>query len=215
MRAGPAMSPSWRALLAAACLAFVRPLAADVFVHEDIIVDPSPSRLSVCHGFSCTIVTQVDLTPAQWAEVSAPLAAARSGPEAERAQIALAIARFEQVVGTIAGTAGDMPENRPGSDWRAQMDCIDESTNTTTYLRILQRAGLLRWHRVVDRVTRGFFLFGMPHTTAVVSENAGGRRWAVDSWFYANGEPPVIVPLETWRQVRWRPEAPARAARTP
>ena len=46
-----------------------------------------------------------------------------------------------------------------------QMDCIDESTNSTTYLRILAGAGLLRWHRVEARVTRGFFIFGWPHTT--------------------------------------------------
>ena len=76
-------------------------------------------------------------------------------------------------------------------------------------LRILVKTGLLRWHRVEDRVTRGFFLFGWPHTTAVVSDQTTGRKWAVDSWFFANGVPPVIVPLEQWQQVRWRPGKPA------
>lgn len=191
--------------LCAALPALADTLVADVFVREDVIVDPAPAMFPVCHGFTCTLVTQVSLSSAQWFETSAPFEQAAADPAAERRQIAEAISRFEKVAGAMTGTAGDMAENQKGANWQGPMDCIDESTNTTTYLRILNRAGLLRRHRVEDRVTRGLFLFGMPHTTAVVKESTSGRRWAVDSWFYANGVPPVIVPLEVWRQARWRP----------
>jgi hypothetical protein len=130
----------------------------------------------------------------------------------ERARIAEAIGRFETVVGAITDTSDDRAENQLGKSWSSQMDCIDESTNTTTYLRILARQGLLRFHRVEDRVTRGFFIFGWPHTTAVVSEVKTGTRWVVDSWFFENGKPPVIVPLELWK-TGWRPaKSPVAAA---
>ena len=80
-----------------------------------------------------------------------------------------------------------------------QLDCIDESTNTTTYLRLLDQAGLLRHHRVVERATRFGLFVGMPHSTAVIEELDSGNRFAVDSWFHDNGQPPHIVRLEDWR----------------
>jgi hypothetical protein len=181
------------------------PTQADVFVRSDIITDPAPGQFSVCHGFSCAHVTQVSLNDAQWFAITSIFEKAASSPEEEREQIAGAIAKFETVVGVLAGTFGDLGENAVrGLDLSGQMDCIDESTNTTTYLRLLAKAGYLRWHRVEDRVTRGWFLFGWPHTTAVVSERQSGQRWAIDSWFFANGHPPAIAPLQVWQR-GWRP----------
>lgn len=194
------------ALLALACSAAnaASPYAADTFVRSDIVTDPTPESFSVCHGGTCTLVTQAGLDAEQWAQIAAIFPSPARDAEEERSRIAEAIARLETVVGALTDTADDRAENQKGRDWRSQMDCIDESTNSTTYLRILARAGLLRWHRVEARVTRGFFIFGWPHTTAVVSEVAGGAKWAVDSWFFDNGKPPVIVPLELW-ETGWRP----------
>ncbi len=183
--------------------------AIDTFVRSDIVTDPTPGNFSVCHGGSCTLVTQAGLDAEQWSQIAAGFEASARDAHGERTRIAVAIARFETIVGVIADTSDDRAENQRGANWRSQMDCIDESTNSTTYLRILARAGLLKWHRVEARVTRGFFLFGWPHTTAVVSELQSGAKWAVDSWFHANGKPPEIVPLELWK-TGWRPaKAPA------
>lgn len=178
--------------------------APDTFVRSDIVTDPAPDDFSVCHGGTCSLVSQVRLDPEQWREIAVMFDTPARDARDERERIAAAVARFETVVGALTGTADDRAENQTGRDWQSQMDCIDESTNTTTYLRIFARAGLLRWHRVEARVTRGFFLFGWPHTTAVVSELGNGARWTVDSWFFANGRPPVIVPLEQWK-TGWRP----------
>ncbi|MBI3045842.1 MAG: hypothetical protein HYY78_23795 [Betaproteobacteria bacterium] len=186
--------------------------AADFFVREDIVTEPAPEKFSVCHGGTCEIVSQARLDEAQWRLIAAVFAAPAASAQEERARIAEAIARFETVVGAIADTSDDRAGNRHGENWRSQMDCIDESTNSTTYLRILAGAGLLRWHRVEARVTRGFFLFGWPHTTAVVSEASTGVKWAVDSWFHDNGQPPEIVPLDLWK-TGWRPaKAPPTGA---
>ena len=180
---------------------------ADTFVRDDIVTDPTPGRFSVCHGGTCTIVSQVALDEIQWGRIAEVFVPAAADAQEERARIAEAIARLEIVVGAITGTSDDRAENQLGNSWSAQMDCIDESTNSTTYLQMLAQAGLLRWHRVEDRVTRGWFLFGWPHTTAVVSEMKTGARWTVDSWFFENGKPPVIVPLELWK-TGWRPAKP-------
>ncbi len=188
--------------------------APDTFVRGDIVTRPTPRHFSVCHAGTCERVTQAALEQAQWASVAKLFETPARDAVEERAQIGAAIARFETLVGAIAGTAGDRAENRLGDDWWGQMDCIDESTNSTTYLRILAGAGLLRWHRVEARVTRGFFLFGWPHTTAVVSETGNGAKWAVDSWFHENGRAPEIVPLHVWK-AGWRPGKPAVAAVSP
>jgi hypothetical protein len=75
---------------------------------------------------------------------------------------------------------------------------------------MFQKYGLMRLHSVEDRATRGWFLGGWPHTTAVIGEIAalpdkgGERLWAVDSWFLDNGAPPYTLPLETWKS-GWEP----------
>ena len=195
------------ALLAIAPVAGAADYAPDAFVHVDIVTDPDPGRFSVCHGGTCAIVSQVALDQNEWAKIAAIFAWSAAGAEEERARIAKAIAQFEVVVGAITDTSDDRAENQLGKAWWSQMDCIDESTNSTTYLRILARRGLLRFHRVEARSTRGYFFLGWPHTTAVVRERETGERWAVDSWFYGNGRPPEIVPLELWKS-GWRPVRP-------
>ena len=188
--------------------------AADVFARDDAITAPAP--FSVCHGFTCALETEVRLLDTDWSAIRSAFDSIADIPEQERGQIAAAIATFETIVGRMTGTSEDLAGNqRRGMDRAGQMDCIDESTNTTTYLRLLAHAGLLRWRRVEDQITRGWFLFGWPHTTAAVSDRQSDRLWAVDSWFFANGEPPVIVPVETWSQARWRPIRPSERTASP
>lgn len=177
---------------------------ADVYVRDDIIVNPVPASFSVCHGHSCSAVSTVSLDDGQWSSIVRLFAAPAANPRQERGQIADAIALFETLVGQLTGTAGDKPRNGYDRDWESQMDCIDESTNTTSYLKILAHEGLLKWHAVEDRVTRSTFFLFFPHTTAVVRDLQAGRLWAVDSWFYANGERPAIVPLDEWKR-GWEP----------
>lgn len=82
-----------------------------------------------------------------------------------------------------------------------QMDCIDETTNTTAYLLILQNEGLLRHHTVAHPVARGFFLDGRyPHATAVITAQ-DGEQWAVDPWPYANAEDVDVMTLDEWYAV--------------
>lgn len=197
-------------LLALACSAgawSAGPADADIFVRRDIITDPAPERFSVCSGHTCSKVTQVSLPPAQWQQVRDQFSPAAESAADERSDIARAIALMERLVGPLAGTANDKGRNFQGVGTEGQMDCIDESTNTTNYLTMLVRQRLVTRHSVQDRATRGFFIFGWPHTTAVIRDNVTGEQYAVDSWFLDNGEPPFMLPLQVWRD-GWEPPAP-------
>lgn len=179
--------------------------AADVFP-PGVIIEPTPERFSVCYTGGCDTVARMGLSASQRRQVDALFTPLPRGPEAERERIAAAVGLFERITGEALGTNRDLGGTFAGLGRAGQMDCIDESVNTTTYLHLLSRMGLLRWHTVEDRVTRGFFLFGWPHTTAVIRDTSDNRRYAVDSWFEANGIPPYIVPLPRWRD-GWRPAA--------
>ena len=176
---------------------------ADTFVREDIITDPDPAQFNVCYNHGCASLAWMKLSDEQWQQLRALFAQSAATPSAEREQIRSAIALFETLVGAATGTANDKGGTFPGKAQAGQMDCIDESINTTIYLRMLQKYALLRWHSVADRSTR-WSPFSWPHTTAVIEERASRRRWAVDSWFLDNGEPPFMVPLETWKG-GWQP----------
>ena len=180
------------------CLSAV-PVAADTHTKPDIIKQPVPDRFSICYDHSCASVETVSVNKDEWRRAIAPLSrVAKSAPD-ERAAIADSVAVFEEIIGERLGTSVDRGGNLAGLGKPKQLDCIDESTNTNTYLQMLEQEGLLTYHTVMDRSTRFGIFVGMPHTTAVIRENDTGVRYAVDSWFFDNGQPPYIVELEAWK----------------
>jgi hypothetical protein len=87
------------------------------------------------------------------------------------------------------------------SGQHGQMDCLDETANTTSLLVELDRQGLLAYHQVARPQSRGIFFDGRyPHFTAVIAEVKSGIEWAVDPWRHAPGQKPDILPLSQWRQ---------------
>jgi len=191
-------------LAAAAALLAASQLSAEPFIRAEIITNPSPDKFSVCLDHSCyTVMTQA-ISEQSWSSVNDPLKIPAESAAQERLAIAKALARMEIIVGKQTGTDADQGGNWPGFGHAGQMDCIDESTNSTTYLRMLEKEGYLNHHRVVGRATRFGIFVGAPHTTAVIQENDSQTRYAVDSWFFDNGESPVVVKLSEWR-AGWRP----------
>jgi hypothetical protein len=179
---------------------------AVVFISEEVNTTPTPEDFSVCFDNSCKSITQLSLKPEQWQAIHQLFLPNAKNAEEERSNIGHAIARMEQFIGKMTGTSHDRGKNKSPDDPRHRgMDCIDESTNTTNYLYMMQEAGLIQWHQLKEPVTRGFFFFGWPHTTAVIEEKAGATDWAIDSWFHDNGVKPEIIPLTQWRS-GWRPE---------
>jgi hypothetical protein len=165
---------------------------------------PRNNTVYVCHAYGCRVQTPFRFTDADIAQLKTLMIKTRKAdtPFEERRAVAYAVGWMERRTGDVIGTSGD----RPGMDFAAsgdpaQQDCVDEATNTTSYLLILERNGLLKHHSVgtpfsKENLLRG--VAGWPHWTAVLKEHAIGQKWAVDSWIYANGENPAIVEAEKW-----------------
>lgn len=168
------------------------------------VTQPAKNAVSVCHAYTCKMQTKFTFKDADITEIKSifkKVAKDASAAE-ERRAVAYAIGWMENRVGKAIGTSVD----RPGMDFKAsgdptQQDCVDESTNTTSYMLVLQNNGLLKHHTVgtpfsKDQLWRG--VAGWTHWTAVLHETKTAQRWAVDSWIYENGENPAIVETEKW-----------------
>ncbi len=159
---------------------------------------PSLNQFEVCQGGGCSESNQISISTAEWENVVQIFKIEASNAESERLQIGKAIGELEKIIGTKNGTASDIAGTFY-DDLKGQLDCNDEAINSTTYMRLLKNNGLIQLHEIEDMRTRNFFFTGWPHTTAVIREIKTGERFAVDSWFYDNGAPPIIVPFSYWK----------------
>jgi hypothetical protein len=160
---------------------------------------PSLAAFEVCQGGGCVQSDILQLTEAEWSNVMQIFSPLPANAEVERVAIAKAIGALEDMVGTKIGTTADRAGTFNNSDYLHQQDCNDEAINSTTYMRLMQQAGLLRFHEILDTRTRKFFFTGWPHSTAAIREQATKAEYAVDSWFYDNGFPATILPMATWK----------------
>ncbi|MEO0728962.1 MAG: hypothetical protein AAFY64_01110 [Pseudomonadota bacterium] len=168
------------------------------------VPEPSGSTVHVCHAYGCRSQTKVRFSADDIAAIRTVMRKhAKSDTAAEeRRAIAYAIGWIERHVGKKAGTHSD----RAGMDFvgagdPGQQDCVDEATNTTSYLTVLANNGLLKHHTVgvpfaKDNLLQG--VAGWTHWTAVLKDNETNTRWAVDSWIYKNGENPAVVETSKW-----------------
>ena len=161
-----------------------------------VFASSSPQPFQSCTDYHCDVQQKVKLTASQWQPVRELFSSVNS-PSDERERIRQAIAYLEKIVGEITGTWRDLGGNFAGSGQAGQIDCISESKNTTTYLRLLFDGGLLRWHEVGERQLRRRFIIAQ-HWTAVIVDRSNGERFAVDSWYLDNGHPPMVLPLVDW-----------------
>lgn len=163
----------------------------------------SQIQFEICSGGGCAALHVVTLSLAELAPIVEIFAAKNleSTDEAvtERTHIAQAIGALENIIGLKTNTSQDRAGTFNNSAYQGQLDCNDEAINSTTYMRLLVAFGFMQYHTVEDTRTRNFFFTGWPHSTAVMHENASGKRYAVDSWFYDNGAPATILPFEKWK----------------
>jgi hypothetical protein len=204
------LRPRWLILSVFAAMAGVgagSTHAQAVFDRRPLLIeDPVPRKFTVCYGHSCSVVAIVALTAEDWQAVRRVFGDGDGapGPADERARIADAIALLERLVGGRTGTWRDHGGDLKGFARPGQMDCVDEATNSTTYLRMFAGDRLLRWHKVGPIMKRGHLLWGLPHATAVIVDSTSGQPWAVDAWYRDNGQPPHIVPYGVWKD-GWSP----------
>lgn len=135
------------------------------------------------------------VSDAQWQGITALFQNVTDG-KSERTAIGLAVARLEDIAGEQTPIGNDGRKDYGSGVGR--VDCIAESINTTAFLRLMHERGLLKHHQPTERVVRSFWCFDIVHWTAAMQDLDTKEYWAVDSWFNANGIPPVIQPLKDW-----------------
>lgn len=163
---------------------------------------PVDDTVTVCSAYGCQHQTLFTFTENDIRQIAIVMDEARrdGSAEAEREAVGQAIAWIERRIGPVTGTDRDRPGlDILGSGDKGQQDCVDEATNTTSYLMVLERYDLLRHHKVVRPMAKGNMIMGTwVHWGAMIEEKATGQKYAVDSFFYKNGRPPVIMAAERW-----------------
>lgn len=161
---------------------------------------PVINAFSHCSAYGCQMVQKVSFDVDEWQSVIGVFEVSPNTAEEERQALQIAIARMEQIIGPKTGTNDDIAKS-----WlltfvpKGQLDCIDESINTTTYLNLLNDAGFVKHHDIGKIALRGGGItFTLLHNTATLIDRNNGNEFAVDSWFRKNGVAPDVVPLEEW-----------------
>jgi hypothetical protein len=151
---------------------------------------PQGDSVTVCHAYGCKAQTSFTFTPSDLSELFVVMTTVPrdDGPREERRAIANAIGWMERRVAPAVGTATDRAGmDFSGSGDRSQQDCVDEATNTTSYLLVLNRHGLIR-HHVVERPFAKDDFGKWTHWAALIREKGSGELFAIDASASANGE---------------------------
>ena len=160
--------------------------------------------LKVCSGYGCILEDRFSFSEPEVTELRGLFEGSGASPEAEREAIQRAIGRMEQMARRHLRYRPDVKKAyQINAGKRGQMDCVDESLNTTSYLKFLDGLGLFKHHKPRQRYAeRGFIVDGRyPHKSAVIID-ASGNAWTVDSWYEKDGAEPQIMPLKAWKKVR-------------
>jgi hypothetical protein len=172
-------------------------------------------EVRICFNYSCKDEARVIYDEAELGIVREVLARSEDAAQ-ERSALSFVLGRLYAWVGRRTPIHNDKGGNLPDGEADGRMDCIDHSTTTTRLLRMLEARGWLRFHRVLDPVRRSRFILYQHFSAAVeqidpaassappagdmikVGEHGRAARFAVDSWFFDNGTPAVVIPLEDW-----------------
>jgi hypothetical protein len=197
------LSVALAALLMAAC---THQPFENALEHYSTVEVPPPkgSTVHVCSAYGCRKKTRVRFSEAEMGELAKLMKDTAKDDSAgeERRAVAYAIGWLERNVGEKIGTKAD----RAGMDFVAsgdpnQQDCLDEATNTTSYLKLLVHHDLIKHHTVAAPFAKENYLRGISgwtHWTAVLKDKETGVRWAVDSWIQKNGVNPAVVEADKW-----------------
>ena len=168
---------------------------------------PTLASFRECHGFACSSSSTVSLTQQEWSKVVAVMRPPAKDAKAERRKISIAVATMRMLVGAKTGTAVHQWTHKdrdiiPNMSDPTQLDCIDESVNTWTYMTMMERGGLFRFHEVASLSNSGSLV--TPRNTAVLKEK-NGDYYAIDPSVVDAGVPPPVIPLQSW-MTEWPPD---------
>ena len=153
--------------------------------------------VEICFNYGCARREEVQILDADLDAARALLGQPADADE-ERERLGRAVALLYVAAARTTPIANDRGGNFPfDTGVSGVMDCIDHSVNTTAFLAVLQKHGLLHFHEAGPRLKRMRFL--AEHWAGQVTERATGAVYAVDSWYFDHGEPAAVMPEREWR----------------
>jgi hypothetical protein len=170
---------------------------------------PRGNTVTVCHAYTCKMQTSFTFKQKDLAAIRTVMAKTKKAdtPFEERRAIAYAIAYIDVLVGNRLGIKDKAGMQFKASGDPEQLDCVDVSTNTTSYLLVMQSNGMLKYHTVEGTMSKENLLRGFaqldpvkywPHWSAIIKDKTTGQKWAVDRWPFDQGENPAVVKVEEW-----------------
>ncbi len=184
------------------------PLGAPAAPQYQIAEDGSVS-LRICYNSSCRRTEWLSFSAAEMARISDLLELCRGEDLSSRLQrLRIAVWQMEKLAEEHQPLlANDREVNDRDIALDGHTDCVDNATNTTTYLSILSDLGRLPGWQVGEPRVRDPLDFNLVHWTATAIDRITGRQWSIDSWFRPNGHLPFVMPLEAWKQGQrgWEP----------
>lgn len=165
----------------------------------------SPQRsLTICSGYGCIIKDKLTFSDPVLKDLTVIMDRGKGSAAKERDALYKAIGYMETAARNKLKYRPDIEYSyQKNAGKRGQMDCVDESLNTLTFLKYLKHHGLLRYHTPLRHYAeRGLLVDGRyPHKSARMLDDSGSS-WAVDSWKGPNGARPQIIRLSQWYEER-------------
>jgi len=176
----------------------------------EYVIEPDGSvTLRVCFNWSCASRQTMSFTPDDIKLLKNRVATCPGTTFHDRLQrVRIGIWQMEILAQKYQPLlANDLAINHFEEGIQGRMDCIDNSSNTTTYLHILRDIGELPGWTVSSPHVRNGFDITAVHWTAVIIDANSGVPWSVDSWYRPNGHLPMVMPLQAWidDKIAWKP----------
>jgi hypothetical protein len=181
------------------------PLTPEYSIRPDGSVD-----LRICFNWSCARTQAMTFTRRDMALVTEQLALCPGNKLDNRLQrLRIGIWQMELLAMKYQPLlSNDLGSNDSEYGIEGRTDCIDNATNTTTFLHILQDFQELPGWSVSSPEVRHRFSLTQVHWTAVVLDADSRNSWSVDSWYRPHGHLPMVMPLPSWSDDRLGWESP-------
>ncbi len=157
----------------------------------------------ICFNYGCFSEEEATFKEADLQGLKKRFLLAQNAEE-EREQIAAAIGFLLQQAGKQTPIFADRGGNFADFGMHGKMDCIDHATSGTRLLQMFEQRGFLRFHKVLTPALRSRFIVFLHYAAQIEeltpTETEQKARFAVDSWFFDNGNAATIIPMEEWNQ---------------
>lgn len=176
----------------------------------EYVINPNGSvTLRICFNWSCARRQRMTFTPEDMALLRSHMGRCSGKNLRDRLQrVRIGIWQMERLAQKYQPSLiNDLAINDFEAGANGRMDCVDNASNTTTYLHVLQDLRELVGWKVSSPKVRNLFNISAVHWTAVLIDTESGAPWSVDSWYRPNGHLPMVMPLQSWidEKKAWKP----------